>query len=359
MIKRLAMPLALFLLSPSLALAQTVSPDSKAPKKSYLELANKYSAARKGVSFIVMHDGKVIYEQYSNFGRKDKAWQLASGTKSFTGVAYLFAEQDGLLKLDEKACQTLTTWKTDPQKSQITLRQLLTLTSGLKRIRGFRTSYQDGVNASSQYKPGTKFEYGPVHYAALGAILTKKLAAKKLGSIDEYLESKLFKKIGMKVDAWTKGPDDKVFLSHGMSLKAREWVKFGEWMRVYGKHGKEQLLPAEALKKCEQGTKGNPAYGLTFWLNRPVEKDLKESIPLFQRTDIVNYPRLPKDLFMAAGAGDQRLYIIRSKKLVIVRQARGVLGAVLGRRSGYSDAEFLHRVLYGTNKKGESLIKGK
>ncbi|MDF1661507.1 MAG: hypothetical protein P1V97_07025, partial [Planctomycetota bacterium] len=66
---------------------------------------------------------------------------------------------------------------------------------------------------------------------------------------------------------------------------------------------------------------------------------------------------LPKDMFMAAGAGDQRLFIIRSRKLVIVRQARGVLGAVLGRRSGYSDSELLFRILYGKNKKGQSLVK--
>ena len=51
--------------------------------------------------------------------------------------------------------------------------------------------------------------------------------------------------------------------------------------------------------------------------------------------DIVRSDWLPEDLFMAAGAGKQRLYVIPSLKLVIVRQ-----GAFLGSR-GFSDAEFL------------------
>lgn len=331
--------------------------DSSAPKAEHLKLAGEYSASKKGVSLLVMHDGKVVYEKYSNFGNKDKAWNLASGTKSFTGIAYLFAQKEGLLKIDEKACDTLNSWKSDPVKSQITIKHLLTLTSGLKSVRKLRMSYKDGVEAPSKTKPGEKFEYGPVHYSALGAILTKKLAAKNLGSIDEYLEKRLFKKIGMKVGSWKKGPDGHVFLSHGMALTARNWAKFGEWLRNNGKHGQDTLLSAEALKSCEQGTKANPAYGLTFWLYRAVKKELKDSIPLFQQTDLINRKNLPKDLYMAAGAGDQRLYIIRSKKLVIVRQARGVLAAVFGRRAGYSDTGLLKRILYGQDKDGRSLTK--
>ncbi|MDF1661413.1 MAG: serine hydrolase, partial [Planctomycetota bacterium] len=286
-IQRLTVLLVL-VLAPSLCSAQSIEPSSSAPKPEYLELAKKYSASKKGVSLLIMYDGKIVYEKYSNFGGKDKAWKLASGTKSFTGIAYLFAQKDGLLKIDEKACKTLSSWKSDPQKNRITLRQLMTLTSGLKKTRKLRMSYKDGVDAPMSFKPGEKFEYGPVNYSALGAILTKKLAAKKLGSIDQYLETKLFKKIGLEVGAWKKGPDNNVMLSHGMALTAQNWAKFGEWLRVYGKHNGKSLLSAEALKKCEQGTKANPAYGLTFWLNRPVQKDLKDSIPLFQQTDVIN-----------------------------------------------------------------------
>ena len=44
---------------------------------------------------------------------------------------------------------------------------------------------------------------------------------------------------------------------------------------------------------------------------------------------------------LAAGAGDQRMYVSRQYKVVIVRQATGILAALGGRRDGYSDREFL------------------
>jgi len=58
-----------------------------------------YSAKMDGVTCLVMVDGKVIYESYAGTGSPDKAWGLASGTKSFSGVAAAAAVQDGLFKL--------------------------------------------------------------------------------------------------------------------------------------------------------------------------------------------------------------------------------------------------------------------
>jgi CubicO group peptidase (beta-lactamase class C family) len=56
---------------------------------------------------------------------------LASGTKSFAGVLAAAAQEDKILKLDERVSETITEWKSDKEKSKITIRQLLTLTSGL------------------------------------------------------------------------------------------------------------------------------------------------------------------------------------------------------------------------------------
>ena len=56
------------------------------------------------------------------------------------------------------------------------------------------------------------------------------------------------------------------------------------------------------------------------------------------------FARGPRDLFMAAGAGHQRLYIIPSLDMVIVRQ---------GRLSRFSDEEFLSRLLDGKSADGK------
>jgi hypothetical protein len=101
------------------------------PTSEQLDAARRYSELHGGQAMVVMWDGKVIFESYANGGGKDRLQPLASGTKSFVGVVAVAAVQDGLIRLDEKACESLTEWKTDPLKSQITYRHLLTMTSGL------------------------------------------------------------------------------------------------------------------------------------------------------------------------------------------------------------------------------------
>jgi hypothetical protein len=64
---------------------------------------------------------------------------------------------------------------------------------------------------------------------------------------------------------------------------------------------------------------------------------------------------IPRDLGFAAGSGKQRLYIIPSLKMVIVRQARVILESLAGQRSGFSDIEFLSRLLRGQDSIGHNL----
>jgi dienelactone hydrolase len=124
-------------------------------------------------------------------------------------------------------------------------------------------------------------------------------------------------------------------------MTARDWARFGEFMRLGGVWEGKQLIRDDLLAECQQGTKQNPAYGLTWWLRKPVPEAIVQRVPILQRDmgDIVKSDWLPDDLFMAAGAGKQRLYVISSQQLVIVRQ-----GSLSASRS-FSDAEFLARLL--------------
>jgi polyhydroxybutyrate depolymerase len=97
----------------------------------HCESARAYSEAHGGQAMLVMREGKVIFEGYGNGGGAERRQTLASGAKSFTGVLAAAAVEDGFIKLDAAACESLTEWKSDPVKSRITYRQLLTLTSGL------------------------------------------------------------------------------------------------------------------------------------------------------------------------------------------------------------------------------------
>ena len=78
-----------------------------------------------------MFDGQIIFEQYDNGGARERPHRLASGAKSFDAAAAVAAVQDGFIKLDDRASENIPEWRDDPQKSTITYRQLLNMTSGL------------------------------------------------------------------------------------------------------------------------------------------------------------------------------------------------------------------------------------
>jgi hypothetical protein len=85
-------------------------------------------------------------------------------------------------------------------------------------------------------------------------------------------------------------------------------------------------------------TAANPGYGLTWWLLRP---GLKGPSPR-SGIDAGAVPNAEAEqIVMAAGAGNQRLYLARKRGLVIVRQASGVMRALRGQGPTWSDKEFL------------------
>ncbi len=310
--------------------------------------AAEYNAANEGVSLVVLQDGTIVFEDYPNNGAAQTRWELASGTKSFSGVLAAAAVQDGLLSLDEPVSQTLTEWQNDPRKSTITIRQLLNLTSGIKTHRpGNIPTYAEAIASPALSPTGETFAYGPTAFQIFGEIMRRKLKDRYDDPV-AYLDQRIFKKIEISPRRWNKSTDGYPRLSMGADLSAREWARFGEFVRLGGNWKGEQLIDRSALDAFTRGSKVNPAYGLTWWLNKEIPpKTIKDARVLRRATDLyVNRQaaaRLPDDLLMAAGAGNQRLYIIPSRNLVIVRQS----GALFGPRSGrdFSDTAFLTRIL--------------
>src|SRR4029434_4585743 len=94
--------------------------------------AAKYSESRRGSALLVMQNGRTIFDTYANGGSANRRCPIFSGTKSFWGIAALAAVQEGLFRLDDPVSDTISEWKTDPRKSQITIRQLLSQTDGIE-----------------------------------------------------------------------------------------------------------------------------------------------------------------------------------------------------------------------------------
>ena len=271
------------------------SPSSFKPAADYLSTCN-------GHALLVYRDGQLVFEDYLNGHRRDDPHRLASGTKSFVGVLAAMAVEERLIKLEERVASTLTEWQDDDRKKQITIRQLLTLTSGIAGGDvGDVPSYKDAVRlAEAKFPPGEKFQYGPVPFQCFGELLRRKLEPSK-ETVESYLQRRLLGPIGLKPSFWRKDAHGNPNLPSGAHLTAREWAKFGLFVLNKGAWEGKQLVSEKLLAECFQGTKAHPTYGLTFWLNASDER--------------------PRDLVMAAGAGKQKLYIVPSQKLLIVQFA--------------------------------------
>lgn len=312
-----------------LASSPTVTPEACAA-------ASKYSDAHAGVAVLVLVDGKAVCET----GATDKAFELWSGTKSFVGMIAAAAVQDGLLTLDERVADTIPEWRNDELKQQVTIRQLLSMTSGQPSRIGRPTGYEAAAALPVTIKPGSAFNYGPTPTEVFGAVMARKLAARGLRENPvEYLDRRVLKPAGISCSGWRTGPDDNPLLPQGAILTAHQWARYGELIRHAATVEGRALVDTGAFQEMFVGSEANPAYGLAWWLPRRTQS----TDPVTAQFELAHNPQIvPADMVIAAGAGEQRLYVIPSLGVTIVRQAKLNLASRPGpNEPRWEDSKFL------------------
>jgi CubicO group peptidase (beta-lactamase class C family) len=308
--------------------------------------AAKYSESKRGGSMLVMQNGRTVFEHYANGGSANRRWPIFSGTKSFWGIAALAAVRDGFFKLDDAVCDTITEWKTDPRKAQITIRQLLNQTDGIEGAsRLHRPSIRNrnavAIRLTIFAQPGTAFIYGPSHLQIFSEVLRRKLNGR---ATTDYVENRVLDRLGLRHLNYKKDPRGNPLLATGFEVTAREWARLGELVLGRGSYHGRQIVPADLLRQAFSGSQANPSYGLTFWLNQQApngrEADMERMIDLpwqtAQWTDVCICKDAPADTVVALGSGYQRLFVIPSLNALIVRQ---------GSNAKFSDAHFLRLTL--------------
>ena len=251
-----------------------------------LDAAAEY-ARRHGLAALIVERGSEIeHAEFGNGFDARKPHALYSGAKSFWGVAAVRAQEDGILELDEAVSATIESWREDPWKRRVTLRMLLSLTSGFG-FGGLGSAvppYRRALEMELKNEPGTTFTYGGIPLQVFGAVLAQKLAPK---TPHEYLRTRVLEPAGVRVASWRKLSDGTQPLPTGASLTVDDWLAYGKFV----------LHERTALSECFNGTKANGRYGLGWWLR---------------------VPGAPDDLFYASGSGGQALYVVPSRELVAV-----------------------------------------
>jgi len=267
--------------------------------------ALEYARARGLHALVIAKDGDIVAEEYGEHTDRQTPHALYSGTKSFWGIAAIMATRDGILELDEPVAQTFTEWKADSWKRRVTLRELLSLTSGIG-FGGLGASvptYSKALDVQLRDEPGTTFTYGGIPLQIFGAVLARKLISQGLTPHD-YLALRVLDPIGVHVARWRTLADGTHPLPTGAFLAAAEWLKFGLYVAAH----------RQDFAECFKGSSASPRYGLGFWLA----------------------PKgLPPDLVYASGARGQALYIVPSRETVVVH---------FGDSSSFKHEAFLKRL---------------
>ncbi len=316
-----------------------------------LREASAYSSARSGFSFLVVQDGHVLYEKYAHGDADDRIVQIYSGTKGFWCVAAAAAVQDGILDFDEPVRNTITEWQGDPNKSNIRVRDLLNFTAGIEpvfalhgRSIGDRNGYS--VRLPAVRPPGTSFMYGPSQLQIFSELFRRKLAYRKT-TPQEYLAKRVLRPLGIVDVDFREDRKGHPLLASGFRLTAHQWERMGELILGRGKYNGHQIVRSDILAELFRGTHINPMFGMGFWLNHPGadsrEVDVEQMLEVPWERQVWRGDCLcreaPRDMIAAIGSGYQRLFIVPSMKLIIVRQGMD------DRR--FSDATFLRLIFAG------------
>lgn len=296
-------------------------------------------------AMIIVYNGQLVAEKYApGFDAHTKmyGWSMA---KSFTGALIGTLVKAG--KLDVSKPAPVAEWNNvNDERHNITIENLLQQTSGLDFVEDY-TKASDvtnmlfnekdmaafAANHPIEYKPGTMFNYSSGNSNSLSRIIRQTAGEENYAA---YPYTALFYKIGMYNTLLEPDCSGTYVGSSYINATARDYARFGLLYLNNGIWNGERILPEDWVKKTTTAPAAikTKKYGYQFWLNGIDANNSSQRI----------YPNAPADMFICDGYAGQEIYIIPSKKLVVVR-----LGLTLDK--SFNEDAFLKSILDALEKK--------
>jgi CubicO group peptidase (beta-lactamase class C family) len=308
------------------------TPEAEGMDAARLEDVAAYCEEHGCRAVVIVRHGRIAWERYWGGWDKnstDNSWSMA---KSITSALVGITIAEGKIKsVDQSAADFIPEWR-GTDKEQITLRDLLSMRSGLlwdedyekpsDVITMFGSDDDVGYAVSRPlYRtPGSDWYYS----SGDTEIVSRILKAATGMEAREYAERKLFGPIGMKGVDWAVDKAGQTMTYCCAHTTARNFARFGYLFLRNGRWGNTQVVPEQWVRESTQpsqwqipawaGVSGNgddrpqpsgdrPGYGYYWWL--------------------LNFPDAPKDMYMAMGIETKRIYVIPSLDIVAVRLGEG------------------------------------
>lgn len=292
---------------------ETVSLSELEWNESELQPLLDYLENKNTKSFIILHDGKIAVEAYMNDHNANSPWYWASAGKTLTSTSIGIAQEEGLLNINDKVSDYLGVGWTSTEiekENLITVKHLLSMNSGLDDSIGNDVSPE---NLQYLADAGTRWAY---HNAYVK--LQDVMAVASNDTWDNYFNTILRDKIGMS-GTYFLVDDFNVYWSNTRSM-----ARFGLLIYADGKWEDNQIISSEFLSEATNTSQNiNQAYGYLWWLNGKNSYHLPNSQFEFPGKLI---PNAPNDMFAALGKNDQKIYVVPSKNIVVIRMGEAAEG---------------------------------
>ncbi len=283
----------------------------------------------KTISFLVLRNDTIIYENYFNGHDEDSVSQIFSVSKAYTASMISMAVEEGLFtSYNQPVYEILPEFDT-PKKRDIKIINLLQMTSGLgyndyatflKLLRMYYNKNLEKFVAHTRKKrpAGKKFAYKSVSTLILGMCL-EKVTGKTFA---QNLEERIWKPLGMEFPAKINLDLDSVSAHAfgGISTVARDMAKFGSLYANHGKWNGEQLLSPDWISACSSRDTTHGSwwgYNRAFWLDTYVSAPEWIKHSYFPEAEPEDWDRAD---YFAGGFKGQFIYINPDLNIVIVRQ---------------------------------------
>jgi CubicO group peptidase (beta-lactamase class C family) len=276
------------------------------------ELWNQMNAGADIGGFVLIRNGYLLYEVYYPGTGPDYLWRLASIAKSFTAGVLGVALADGYISSINASVLNFFSDRTianpDPRKDAMTLRHLLTMSSGFESnaaTMGMRPDWiQYLLDLPMVHEPGEVWKYDGGCPHLISAIITQTTGM----SMAELARVRLFTPMGISNYEWDADPQGNTIGFGNLALSLRDLAKFGFLYLNNGTWGPYQLVSAEWVAECTKPHflfSNGFGYGYQWWVDPEISG------------------------YSMRGAGGMRVFIIPEQDLVLV-----IAGAV---KSSYSD----------------------
>jgi CubicO group peptidase (beta-lactamase class C family) len=288
------------------------TPEDQGMDVTRLEDVASYCQEHNCGAVVITRHGRIVWERYWlgwNENSTDNSWSMAKSiTDALVGIAISEGKIEGV---DQSAADFIPEWR-GTDKEKITLRNLLSMTSGLLWNEDYyeRSDVTTMITSDDQtgyavsrprfHDPGDDWYYSTGDTQLFSAIIT---AATGMEA-GQYAEEKLFAPIGLKGAWWDADNAGDTMTFCCVHTTARNFARFGYLFLRNGRWNDKQVVPEDWVKESTKPSQWeNQSYGYYWWLQ--------------------DYPDVPKDMFMADGFQTKRIYVIPSLDIVAVRIGEG------------------------------------